>query len=112
MIFSAVGGQQDYSTISQCLWRNPLNAAFPELGEGSLQRIHHWVAGDEDSLGRDSFAQQILSGSRRGREMQRGDHAGKAPVHFLRIGMGKIIRAQSRLYMADRNFQVEGSQTG
>ena len=109
MIFPTVSSEQDYSAIAEQRLRNSIKATCLQLGKRSLQRIHYGITGDKDSFGRNSFVQQILPGSLGRREMQRRNHTSKATVHFLGIGIGKIIRAQPCLNMADRNPQIEGS---
>ncbi|MNV06866.1 hypothetical protein D3C71_972660 [compost metagenome] len=76
------------------------------------QRVNHRIAGDENFVVANVFAQQVLAGVFGWRKMVHRQMPGECPVGFFRPGRIKIASTQTRFDVPNRNTLVECGQTG
>jgi hypothetical protein len=81
----------------------------PRRGQcvGSVQRVDHRVAGDDDRALVDALGEEVESGSAGRREMEVGGDGREAPVQLLGERLTRIVRAQARLDVRDSGSAVE-----
>ena len=78
----------------------------PHLFPHPEQRVDHRVAGYHDSVWRDPFREEHLTGSFGRSKMQIGQHGRHAPIDFLWERRELVVRPKARLDMANADARV------
>lgn len=82
------------------------------LAHGGAQGVDARVAGDPDLRLRLALAEQVLLARLRGCEVVLAHDVDRLAVELLRPGTIDVVRAQTRLYVAHRDMQVEARERG
>ena len=82
------------------------------LAHGGAQGVDARVAGDPDLRLRLALAEQVLLARLRGCEVVLAHDVDRLAVELLRPGTIDVVRAQTRLYVAHRDLQVEARERG
>ena len=112
-VLSAVAGDQheraaaEHERLRQA---RHLRRVPPDDVEGEEERVDHGVAGDDDAVVRDPFAQEVGAVAFGRREVQPRDASGEDAVGFLRPRRLEVAGAQAGLDVADRDVVVERRQ--
>jgi hypothetical protein len=97
--------------------QQPLPRGGPELRRidplrGPQQRVDDGVARDVHAVAGRAFADQVVGGALRRREVQRRQARHQQAVHLLRERLAQIARAQPRFDVRERYVAVEAAQCG
>ncbi len=92
--------------------REPRVREFRRPAQDGIERVHDWIAGDDDTFFLDAFAAKIRRRPFGGGEVKIGERAREAAIHFLGKRAELVVGAKTGFNMADRNAMLVADPGG